>query len=372
MPRRKAFHVGAVDARSGDAYVAPVPDATENELRVHAPGRVNLIGEHTDHTGGLAFPMAIDRGITLTARADPAVVHLTTDAAAGSVEIVLPVVGDVDAVTPRWGAYVAAMACEMRATTGLRGRLASDIPAGAGLSSSAALECVVGLALGFVGTAPDLARTARRAEHRATGVPTGIMDQLCIASATTGNATLIDCHLGTVEQVAVPDEIDVVVRFVAHRTLIGSPYADRVAECARAEDEIGPLRTATIDDVERIDDATIRGRARHVVTENQRVRDFAGALRRADYAELGRLMLDGHRSLRDDFDTSTEQMDAAVGSIAAREGVFGARMTGGGFGGCLVALCSPGALDDEGDAWIVRASTGARVLSPGDPAPTVS
>ncbi len=338
----------------------------EGTIRVHAPGRVNLIGEHTDYTGGLAFPMAIDRGTTLTGRPDARTISLTSDSAEGAVEFAVPVDVDPEAITPDWGTRVAAIARDIGATSGFVGRLASDIPAGAGLSSSAALMCAVALALGFDGTPLALAEAARRAEHVATGVPTGIMDQLCIASATAGHATLIDCDSNTVEHVPVPAEIDVVVRFVAHRTLVGSAYGDRVDECTRAEVEIGPLRTATFDDVARITDPVVRRRSRHVVSENQRVRDFAVALRRADWVGAGRLMSASHASLRDDYDTSTDRMDEAVAELQATTGVFGARMTGGGFGGCLVAMCAPGAVTD---GWIVSSSAGARVLGPDDPWP---
>ena len=236
----------------------------------------------------------------------------------------------------------------------------SNIPAGAGLSSSAALECAIGLALGFDGTPLALSQAAQRAEHRATGVPTGIMDQLAIASGVAGHATLIDCHSLEVSPHVVPDDIDVVVKFIVHRTLEGSEYADRVAECARAEAEIGPLRLATLDDVERISDDVAKRRTRHVVTENQRVRDFAEALAAGNYVEAGRIMTEGHVSLRDDFDVSTAQMDTAVADINGRPGVYGTRMTGGGFGGCIVAICEPGAITD---GWIVKASNGARRIS---------
>lgn len=333
----------------------------ETTIRVHAPGRVNLIGEHTDYSGGLAFPMAIDRGTTLTATPQRSIIELTSEDGDGVVRLRVPIDVEPDTVTPDWGTRVAAMAEALGADTGLSGHLVSDIPAGAGLSSSAALMCAVGLALGFTGTPLELAEAARTAEHRATGVPTGIMDQLCIASATRDHATLIDCHTNSVEQVRVPTDVDIVVRFIAHRTLVGSAYGDRVAECARAEDEIGPLRLATGSDVARIDDPLIRRRARHVVTENQRVRDFADALSASDHVEAGRLMAASHASLRDDFDTSTPRMDEAVGELNATVGVFGARMTGGGFGGCLVAMCEPGAVTD---GWVVRASAGARVLPP--------
>ena len=328
--------------------------------RVHAPGRVNLIGEHTDYTGGLVFPMAIDRGTTLTFTSHDGTIELTSDSAQGTVSVEVPFSGDVAAVVPHWGTYVAAMASEVGATSGLRGHIVSDIPAGAGLSSSAALECAIGLALGFDGTALELSQAAQRAEHRATGVPTGIMDQLSIASGIAGHASLIDCHSLEVTPHVVPSDIEVVVKFIAHRTLEGSEYADRVAECARAEDEIGPLRLATLAEVAGISDDVAMRRARHVVTENQRVRDFAVALAAGDYTEAGRIMTEGHVSLRDDFDVSTTQMDQAVAALNANPGVFGTRMTGGGFGGCIVAICKPGALTD---GWVVTASAGARLLT---------
>jgi galactokinase len=328
-------------------------------LRVHAPGRVNLIGDHTDYTGGLVLPMAIDRGTTLTFERRPGRVELASDASPDAVSFALPYEGDPREMRPEWGAYVAAMARELGTVVGIVGKLESDIPAGAGLSSSAALECAVGLALGFEGSATDLATLARRAEHAATGVPTGIMDQLCIAAATAGHATLIDCHTLAVTQVPVPDDIDVVIEFVAHRTLVGSAYADRVAQCARAETDIGPLRSATLADVASVADGVARRRARHVISENQRVLTAVDALAGGDMAEVGRLMVESHRSLRDDFATSTAQMDDAVDRLVATPGVYGARMTGDGFGGCVVAICRPGALDT---GWRVSASPGVRYI----------
>ena len=330
--------------------------------RVHAPGRVNLIGDHTDYTGGLVFPMAIDRGTTIDYVRGGTRVVLRSDAEPGTVTIELPVRDDPSVVEPAWGRYVAAMAREFAAARGLSGTVTSDIPAGAGLSSSAALECAVGLALGFEGSPTELALAAQRAEHAATGVPTGIMDQLCIAAATAGNATLIDCHRLAVTNVPIPDDVDVTVVFVAHRTLVGSAYADRVAECDRAESVLGPLRLIEPADLEaarpELDELAFR-RARHVVTENQRVRDFATALATDDHAHAGALMTDSHRSLRTDFDTSTQEMDTAVERLTTTPGVFGARMTGGGFGGCVVAISEPGAVDV---GWRVRPSPGARHL----------
>lgn len=344
----------AVGNQAENRYVHHVP-----AHRVHAPGRVNLIGEHTDYTGGLAFPMAIDRGTTITFTEHDGSVALTSSDLAGEVEVALPFTGDPASVDPHWGSYIAAMAKQIGATAGLRGHVTSDIPAGAGLSSSAALECAIGLALGFDGTPLELSQAARRAEHEATGVPTGIMDQLSIAAGLQGHATMIDCHSLEVTPYRVPDGIDIIVKFIVHRTLEGSAYADRVSECARAEAEIGPLRLATVADTAAIVDDVIRRRARHVISENQRVRDFAEALTASDFAEAGQIMRDGHTSLSEDFGTSTPLMDAAVAEIDALPGVYGTRMTGGGFGGCIVALAEPGAVTD---GWLVIPSAGARHL----------
>ena len=308
--------------------------------QVSVPGRVNLIGDHVDYTGGLVLPMAVDMRTVITA--EPARrIELRSDDDADSCVIDLPAANDPMRM-PRWARYVAAVAHEMEAAgitpQGIQGDIHTDLPVGAGLSSSAALEIAVALALGFRGTSLELAQLCQRAEHRATGVPTGIMDQLSIVSARESHATLIDCHSNTVTHVLLPDDVAWFVQFVAHRTLEGSPYADRVAQCARAEEIIGPLRTATEDDVSHIDDQIIRSRARHVISENARVRECADALARADYDRAGALMSDSHRSLTVDYGVSTPQMDDVVRKLCETPGVFGARMTGGGFGGCVVAM----------------------------------
>jgi galactokinase len=245
--------------------------------------------------------------------------------------------------------------------TPFRGRVTTTIPVGAGLSSSAALELATALALGFTGNAVQLAQLGRRAEHRASGVPCGIMDQLCIAAGVAGHALMIDCHTLDIDPVQLPDNMSVVVQFVAHRTLAGSEYAERVKQCAVAEQTIGPLRTASLDDVATLTDPVIQRRARHVVSENQRVRDFANALRVGDVAAAGQLMIESHDSLRDDYATSTPAVDRAVAEMCASPGVFGARMTGGGFGGCIVAIAEPGAVSN---GWLVRAVDGASMNEP--------
>jgi galactokinase len=199
---------------------------------------------------------------------------------------------------------------------------------------------------------------AQRAEHIATGVPTGIMDQLCIASAKQQHAMLIDCNTLEIEHIRLPENSQVLVRFIAHRTLVGSQYADRVKQCAEAELIIGPLRLADLSAVDSISDSVIQKRARHVITENQRVRDFALALKSNDLITAGLLMNQSHSSLADNYSTSTPQMNEAVSDLQQTTGVFGARMTGGGFGGCVVALCSQ---DAQIEGWKVSAAGAAHL-----------
>ena len=169
---------------------------------------------------------------------------------------------------------------------------------------------------------------------------------------------LIDCSTLEIVHSPSPQECKIVVQFITHRTLQGSEYSDRVQQCKTAESMIGPLRSANIDMLELIEDKNISKRARHVITENQRVREFAQALQSHDLQFAGKLMNDGHRSLALDFDTSTPTMDKAVEEIQKLPGVFGARMTGGGFGGCVVALCSH---DANVPGWTVSAVGAAKL-----------
>ena len=310
-------------------------------MRVCVPGRVNLIGDHTDYTGGLVFPMAIDRYTTITYENSDDVVHLASTAETGVVEFSPTTAFDVPR-GPRWGRYVSAIASLLEYPTPITGMIDTTIPVGAGLSSSASLEIAVALALGAHDMDPkELALLAQRAEQMATGVPTGIMDQLCITSAQLGHGTLIDCHTLDITHIPIPNDVKIVVQFIAHRTLEGSEYSERVAQCSGAEAEIGPLRNADLSAVEKLKDSLLRRRARHVVTENERVRQFTQALQQGHYTVAGRLMVGSHHSLARDFETSTKEMDAAVDAALNTPGVFGARMTGGGFGGCIVALCEP-------------------------------
>ena len=319
-------------------------------MRVIAPGRVNLIGEHTDYTGGLVFPMAIDRWTTIDYETAGSGIVLDSADADGTVSLTLGQPFDAS-MTPSWGRYVGAVASLMDSPRGISGHVSTTIPVGAGLSSSAALEIAVALALDCELPATELAQMTQRAEHIATGVPTGIMDQLCITSARQGHGALIDCTTLEVRHIPIPSDVKIVVRFIAHRTLVGSAYADRVAQCKAAESIIGPLRNAAMSDIAKIDNKIIRARASHVVSENERVLDFSSALEEGDYHTAGFVMTDSHTSLANDFEVSNSQMDQAVRNMCATPGVFGARMTGGGFGGCIVALCEPDAVID---GWHVQ------------------
>jgi galactokinase len=333
----------------------------------YAPGRVNLIGDHTDHAGGLALPMAVDLGTTVTGTTGGRAVVVTSDAEGGTADVPLDV-GDPAAATPAWARYVAGVVAEVRPSVGLRGRVRTTLPVGAGLASSAALEVAVALALGADHGPDELARLAQRAEHRATGVPTGLMDQLTATSAVAGHALLVDFADGSHTTVAVPDDLEVlVVHSGEARALERTGYAERRDQVASAAARIGPLRDRPVGDADAIADAVLRRRARHVIAENARVVTMAEALAAGDARAAGALMVESHAGLRDDLEVSTPALDALVDALLALRGVHGARLTGAGFGGCVVALAEPGAVHPSeltGRGWRVRPSGGARLLDP--------
>ena len=236
--------------------------------------------------------------------------------------------------------------------------VASTIPVGAGLSSSAAFEVAITLAAARVADFPiearALALVAQEVEHRATGVPCGVMDQMASVFGREGHALLLDCRTLEIEPVPLPDAIAiVVVHSGLPRRLAASAYAARRAACesAAARLEVDTLRDATLAQV--VDDPI----ARHVVSENARVRAFADALARDDVDECGRVMLQSHASLRDDFAVSTPQLDLLV-ALAMEHGAYGARLTGAGFGGCIVALVPADAVD------VLAAAVAATTLPP--------
>ncbi len=326
--------------------------------RAVAPGRVNLIGDHTDYTGGFVLPMAVHLATTVELAPGGDLVRLASELHPEPAVVPL----DVDApdtVEPDWARYVAGVVAELRPATGGVGRVTTTLPVGAGLSSSAALEVAVALALGFEGDRLELARRCQRAEQRASGVPCGIMDQLASAAGVAGHALLIDCASDIVTPVPLPGDVEVVaVHSGVSRGLAGSAYAQRRSDCEQAAQLVGPLRQASLGDVARLDDARLRRRARHVVTENQRVLAMVDALRGDDPVAAGELMVDSHASLRDDFEVSTPELDELVEQLRATRGVHGARLTGAGFGGCVVALCEPGTTID---GWRLEAVDGATV-----------
>jgi galactokinase len=306
--------------------------------------------------------MAIELGTTVAVRRGGRVVELVSADEADPAVVPLGIT-EPSGLRPAWARYVGGVVAVLRPADGATGTVSTTLPIGAGLSSSAALELAVALALGFEGTPLDLARACQQAEQTASGVPCGIMDQLAGAAGRAGHALLIDCATLDVTPVPVPPGIDLlVVHSGAPRTLAGSAYARRRDECEAAAAVIGPLRNAGTADVAGLADPVLRRRARHVVTENARVTDFAAALAAGRLEEAGALMVASHRSLAQDFEVSTPALDALVADLRRRPGVFGARLTGAGFGGCVVALVEAGAAADV-SGWRVRPSAGARLIS---------
>ena len=330
-----------------------------------APGRVNLIGDHTDYTGGLVLPMAIDRATEVELERGVPWVELVSADEDEPAFIHFADPRDPSSVHPTWARYVAGVVHVLRPESGGIGFVRSDVPIGAGLSSSAALEVAVALALGFEGSSRELALVCQQAEQVASGVPCGIMDQLASAAGVAGHALMIDCRSLDVTPVPIPDDVDVVVvDSGTRRQLATSFYGVRRAQCEEAETLIGPLRDATIVDAESIGIDDLRRRARHVVSENARVQAFAAAMAAGDVGEAGRLMVASHESLRDDFAVSIRELDDLVAHLRSRPGVHGARLTGAGFGGCVVALTDPGAdlgLPAATASWRVAPSAGASI-----------
>jgi galactokinase len=325
------------------------------------------MGDHTDQTGGRVLPIAIDLGTRVEGVTGGDTVVLRS--AWGGDEVRMPLT-DVD---PRahagWARYAAGVVAEVRPAVGLEAAVDTTLPVGAGLSSSAALELALALALGFEGSPAELAALGQRAEHAATGVPSGIMDQLASAAGVAGHALRIDCHAGSVDPIPLPDGLEVVVAHSGvRRALEHTPYAERVAELRAAEEVVGPLRLAGPDDLATLGDPLLRRRARHVVTENARVEAMVAALVAGDLPAVGRLLRESHASLRDDLEVSVPALDELVAVLEAVPGVAGARLTGAGFGGCVVAIAERGVDVPAGlQAWRVQAADGATCVAGGRP-----
>ena len=339
------------------------------EIAVRAPGRVNLIGEHTDYNQGFVLPCAVDRDMqVLAARRDDGVF------ACVSREEPAPLRFTCEAPPPRggWGDYVhgvaAALAESGCATTGADLALASDVPPGGGLSSSAAL-CVALVTALDAAFALDLAaqaraRVAHRAESRFAGVPCGVMDPLASALGRRDAALRIDCRSLAVEPVALPASLRLLIADSGvRRRLADGAYADRRAECAAAlraarEAGIGPpgaralrdLGVADLPALERALPPSLARRARHVIRENARVLETSALLAAGDLPAAGALLREGMQSLRGDFEVSTPELDALCEIGDALPGVYGSRLSGAGFGGCTLHLVAADAAADAGAA----------------------
>ena len=329
-----------------------------------APGRINLIGEHTDYNLGWALPIALPwRTVVTFEPSDADAVTVRSDYVDGSARIPLNTKpGDVTG----WASYVAGVVWSLRSAghpvPGGRMWITSEIPMGSGLSSSAALECA---ALGALSTAAgvridriDQALIAQRAENDYVGAPTGLLDQLSALFGEDSTALLIDFRKLTVSQVAFdPSSSGVVLLLIDSRERhghVGGEYAARRLSCERAAADVGVVSLREIQDrglavLDGVTDPVDARRARHVLTENQRVFDFVAALGDSDFVKAGRIFNASHASMRDDFEVTTENIDL-IADTAVGAGALGARMTGGGFGGCVIALAPAGRAEAVGEA----------------------
>lgn len=355
---------------------------------VRAPGRVNLIGEHTDYNDGFVLPMAIDRAmwIALRIRNDRQVMLHSLDFSSPA-EFSL---NDINHGS-HWDEYIRGMAWGLQDANydlnGWDGILGSSIPIGAGLSSSAALEMVSAMAFSVVGNwdfKPNrMAKIGQTVENDWIGANTGIMDQMISASGRAKHAMLIDCRKLLSQQIPFPSNIAVVVMDTTTRhTHTDSGYNERREQCESAARifKVSHLRDVTMDEFKLrssdLDEILMR-RARHVISENERVLNAAKALFVGDAIEIGRLMNASHTSMRDDFEITNDELNIMVQIAQSQPGCFGARMTGGGFGGSAVALIQEDvtisfdknvyntyleATNREPQIFICKASNGAEVV----------
>lgn len=314
-----------------------------------APGRVNLLGDHVDYNGGPVLPIAIERRTRVTVRRrDDNLVTISSDTKPDPARFsTRPEPGQVDG----WAAYAAGVCWALgqagHSLPGVDLHVSSDIPEGAGLSSSAALECAVAVALRDVADLAmddlSLALLAQRAENDYVGVPCGAMDQIAVMSGKSGHALLIETTEPSVRAVPADWAADglrlVVVDTRVSHALTGGEYAGRRRECDRAAASLGVegLAAAETAAADRLSDPLLRRRVRHVTTEVARVREGATVLASRDWPRLGELFTASHASLRDNFEVSSDELDTVV-ETALRAGALGARMTGAGFGGSAVAL----------------------------------
>jgi galactokinase len=319
-----------------------------------APGRVNLIGEHLDYNGGRSLPIALScRTYAAVGRRSDGRLVLHSLQQGGPVEATASSPADK---VEGWTGYVAGVLWALGVDAGFDIVVDGRVPSGAGLSSSAALECAVAVAVcaaaGVTRSREELVEACVRAENEYVGAPTGSMDQTVAMFAQQDHALLIDFAGGGMRLVpwTPPGELIVIDTRASH-ALVGGEYAERRASCESAAVTLGVPRLASAQpgDVEELVDPTEKRRARHVVTEQGRVEEAVRAIEQGGWAELGRLMTASHTSLRDDYEVSCHELDVAV-EAALEAGAWGARMTGGGFGGSAIALVPPGRGDAVRDA----------------------
>ncbi|GAA4913938.1 galactokinase [Streptomonospora salina] len=367
--RQQGPHDGDRVVDPGDVAAAFADVFGRDPLGVwHAPGRVNLMGEHTDYNDGLVLPMALPWGVTVAlAPTDDGTAEVRSAQRPGE-----PVTFTTAGLAPEdpvegWAGYVAGVfwaareAGHLPADAGARILLDSDLPIGAALSSSAALECAVLLALaeahgltGLTGDRPAMAAVARRAENAYVGAPTGILDQSASLRCTADHALFLDCRSGAGS--AVPFDLDaaalrlLIIDTRVEHTLSDTTggYAARHDECTRAARALGVDALRDVEDLEaalaELEDPVLVKRVRHVVTEIHRVNAAMGLMRAGALGDLGAVFTASHLSMRDQFEISTPELDLAV-ETAVAAGARGARMTGGGFGGSAVALVPESRLD---------------------------
>lgn len=341
----------ALTTRAIEAYKAQFGESPS--IIVRAPGRVNLIGEHTDYNDGFVLPMAIEREvvIALKPRSDGYVVVYSSDydqvTQFSPTELLR-----IDDPTEIWAEYMKGVTWSLSDANdplvGWDGAIAGDVPIGAGLSSSAAIELATARAFSaaanFHWDGRVMARLCQRAENEWIGVKTGIMDQMISATGKAGHAVLIDCRSLELRPVPLPEGTVIAIMDTAtRRELVTSAYNERRAQCEAAAAHFGvpALRDVDIRTFEAREhelSSVIRRRARHVITENDRTLQAAEAMTAGDAVRLGKLMNASHVSMRDDFEITNSALNTMVSLALEQPGCYGARMTGGGFGGCAVAL----------------------------------
>jgi galactokinase len=334
-----------------------------------APGRVNLIGEHTDYNLGFVLPIALDLATYIrTQPSEDQQIHVSSEQREG--ERSWPAAASAALRSNgHWSDYVAGVACELAARgvklQPLTLQIRSDVPEGSGLSSSAALEVSAALALlrGQTFDRLEIAKLCQRAESDFVGMPCGIMDQFVALFGQDHAAIRIDCRSLEYQTVVLPRNLEIIaVNSMVKHELGASAYRTRVQECAIAVDcisrrfpDVKSLRDATLAHLEKAKmPRVVMRRARHIVSENMRVGLFVGAAERGDLDRMGQLFFESHRSMRHDYEITCDEVDFLVDTAAGIPGCYGARMTGGGFGGCTVNLVAPEAVEN------FRAAIGAR------------